>query len=81
MKVLESVGCVFNVETITVYPQYVDGRHYENEGTNVADCSDEWWSRLSEVDLKTVTDATNEYYGGGTPDDAFSTYVENLNWN
>ena len=81
MKVLESVGCYFDVETIMVYPMYADGRWYPNEGTNVADCSDEWWSRLSEVDLDTVSNATNEYYGGGLPDDAFSTYVENLNWN
>ena len=28
-----------------------------------------------------VSNATNEYYGGGTPDDAFGKYVENLNWN
>ena len=81
MQVLESVGCYFDVETMMVYPMYADWCWFEDEGTNVADCTDEWWSRLSEVDLKTVTDATNEYYGGGTPDDAFSTYVENLNWN
>jgi len=81
MQVLESVGCYFDVETIMVYPMYADGRWYPKEGTDVGECSDEWWAGLSEVDLKTVTDATNEYYGGGLPDDAFGKYVENLNWN
>jgi hypothetical protein len=65
MKVLESVGCVFNVETITVYPWCVDGTCDENYGTNVADCSDEWWSRLSPRDLVTVVTSTNAYYGVG----------------
>jgi len=79
-RYLHSVSCYFNVDTLEVsaYSPY-DSLDWTR--TNVADCDDEWWSRLSEVDLKTVTDATNEYYGGGTPDDAFSTYVENLNWN
>ena len=79
-RYLHSVGCYFNVDTLEVsaYSPY-DSLDWTR--TNVADCDDEWWSRLSEVDLKTVTDATNEYYGGGLPDDAFSTYVENLNWN
>ena len=81
MQVLESVGCFFDVETIMVYPMYADGRWYPNEGTDVGECSDEWWSRLSAEDLDTVSNATNKYYGGGLPDNAFSTYVENLNWN
>ena len=84
MIVLESVGCYFNDETITVYPILVDGGWYTNEGVDVADCSDEWWSRLSEGDLEIVSEATNSYYGGGstdTNDDAFDVYVSNLNWN
>ena len=80
-KYLHSVGCYLDLSNLLVYAYPPYHPCSEGIGTEVGECSDEWWSRLSEVDLKTVTDATNEYYGGGLPDDAFSTYVENLNWN
>lgn len=81
---LHSVGCYFDVKNILVYAYPPYHPCSEGIGTDVAECSDEWWSRLSPEDLDTVSNATNEYYGGGTPDDtddAFGTYVANLNWN
>ena len=80
-RYLHSVGCYFNTSNMEVSAYSPYDPLAEGMGTNVADCCDEWWSRLSEVDMDTVSNATNEYYGGGTPDDAFSTYVANLNWN
>jgi len=80
-RYLHSVGCYFNVDTLEVSAYSPYDPLAEGMGTNVADCDDEWWSRLSEVDMDTVANATNEYYGGGLPDDAYEKYVANLNWN
>ena len=76
-KYLHSVGCYLDLSNLLVYAHPIS----EGMGTNVADCTDEWWSRLSEVDMDTVANATNEYYSGGLTDDAYEKYVENLNWN
>ena len=55
VTVLESVGSCIDDDCI-VYPMNVDGTPDINCGGPLVDCSDEWYSGLSNDDVKLVVD-------------------------
>ena len=54
IKILDSVGCVFNTSTGDTMSIMADGSFDPDDPINVVDCDKEWFTHLSEEDFDLV---------------------------